>query len=220
MRENRFIRQKFLVRKSGGRPPEVGVQAGSPPSREFTCTSIRNPAGFCNFSPAFSTAQAIIRGKTGRPEKHLFRRRQSHRPRDADLAGEMPVVGDDEQRSPIPCNGAGKDAEAPEVEVVGRFVEDKQVGNRVRDHQAAQAEPHPLAAAQRVATLVPHGLGEQGPVEPHLQPVFGQAAGVMALRQFQHAPRGGRHAVFLVEPHMGERRAHDLPRGGLQLPRQ
>ena len=41
----------------------------------------------------------------------------------------------------------------------------QQVGNRVRDHQAAQAEPHPLAAAQRVATLVPHGLGEQGPVE-------------------------------------------------------
>lgn len=63
MRENRFIRQKFLVRKSGGRPPEVGVQAGSPPSREFTCTSIRNPAGFCNFSSAFSTVQAAIRDK-------------------------------------------------------------------------------------------------------------------------------------------------------------
>lgn len=132
MRENRFIRQKFLVRKSGGRPPEVGVQAGSPPSREFTCTSIRNPAGFCNFSPAFSTAQAIIRGKTGRPEKHLFRRRQSHRPRDADLAGEMPVVGDDEQRSPIPCNGAGKDTEAGGEKArkgkTGRAQQDREAG--------------------------------------------------------------------------------------------
>ena len=146
MRENRFIRQKFLVRKSGGRPPEVGVQAGSPPSREFTCTSIRNPAGFCNFSPVFSTAQAIIRGKAGRPEKHLFRRRQSHRPRDADLAGEMPVVGDDEQRPPIPCNGAGKDAEAPEVEVVGRFVEQQEVG--CFEQQAAERR-----LANRIAKL-------------------------------------------------------------------
>jgi len=34
-------------------------------------------------------------------------------------------------------------------------------------------------------------------------------------------PRGGpRQALFVVEPHMGKRRAHDLPRGGLQLPRQ
>ena len=156
-------------------------------------------------------------GKTGRPEKHLFRRRQSHRPRDADLAGEMPVVGDDEQRSPIPCNGAGKDAEAPEVEVVGRFVEDKQVGNRVRNHQAAQAEPHPLAAAQRVAPLVPHLLPKQRTVKPQFEFVVLQIAVIAALRQLQHALRGVHPAVLLIETDIGEVRPADAPGSGFQF---
>lgn len=103
----------------------------------------------CNFSSVFSTAQAIIRGKTGRPEKHLFRRRQSYRPRDADLAGEMPVVGDDEQRSPIPCNGAGKDTEAG-----GEKARKGKTGRAQRDREAGTDEteyPRGIFSDQRFA---------------------------------------------------------------------
>lgn len=88
-------------------------------------------------------------GKTGRPEKHLFRRRQSHRPRDADLAGEMPVAGDDGQRSPIPCNGAGKDTEAG-----GEKARKGKTGRAQRDREAGTDEteyPRGIFSDQRFA---------------------------------------------------------------------
>ena len=104
---------------------------------------------FCNFSSAFSTVQAAIRDKPADREGHLFRRRQNHCPRDAGLAGKMPVAGDDGQRSPIPCNGAGKDTEAG-----GEKARKGKTGRAQRDREAGTDEteyPRGIFSDQRFA---------------------------------------------------------------------
>lgn len=130
MRENCFIRQKFLVRQSRERLPEFEFRPATRLPGIYMYKYTKS-GRILQFFVRFFHGAGRNPGQTGRSGGHLFRRRQNLCPRDAGLAGKMPVAGDDGQRSPIPCNGAGKDAEAPEVEVVGRFVEDKQVGNRV-----------------------------------------------------------------------------------------
>ena len=56
----------FVKNFSSGSPGKdcPNLSSGRQPAFPgFTCTSIRNPAGFCNFSSAFSTVQAAIRDK-------------------------------------------------------------------------------------------------------------------------------------------------------------
>ena len=69
--------------------------------------------------------------------------------RDAGLAGKMPVAGDDGQRSPIPCNGAGKDAEAG-----GKKARKGKTGRAQRDREAGTDEteyPRGIFSDQRFA---------------------------------------------------------------------
>ena len=151
--------------------------------------------------------------------RFLFGRRrfQSDRPGNSDFTGEIVVVGDDQQSAAIIADRAGQDRKARKVEVVGRLVEDKEIGNVVGDHQAAEAEPHPFAAAQRIAPLVPHLLPKQRTVKPQFQFVVLQIAVIAALRQFQHALRGVHTAVLLIETDIREVSPADASGSGFQF---
>lgn len=107
MRENCFIRQKFLVRQSRERLPEFEFRPATRLPGIYMHKYTKS-GRILQFFARFFHGAGLNPGQTGRSGRHLFRRRQSHCPRDAGLAGKMPVVGDDEQRSPIPCNGAGR----------------------------------------------------------------------------------------------------------------
>ena len=98
-------------------------------------------------------------------------------------------MGDQQQGPPVVADRVGQDAEALQVEVVRRLVEDEEVGHLIFDHQAAETQPHPFAAAERVARLVPRRCRKQRPVEPRLQLVLLQMAAVARLRGFQHRRR-------------------------------
>lgn len=111
MRENCFIRQKFLVRQSRERLPEFEFRPATRLPGIYMYKYTKS-GRILQFFVRFFHGAGRNPGQTGRSGGHLFRRRQNLCPRDAGLAGKMPVAGDDGQRSPIPCNGAGKDTEA------------------------------------------------------------------------------------------------------------
>ena len=126
-------------------------------------------------------------------------------------------MGDQQHRAPVAADRVGQDAEALQVEVVRRLVEDEEVRHMVLDHQAAEAQPHPFAAAERVARLVPRLRGKQRPVEPHFQFVIFQMVAVARLRGFQHGRRSVEAAVFLIETDIRKSVPADFARRGLQF---
>ena len=134
MRENCFIRQKFLIRQSRERLPEFEFRPATRLPGIYMYTDTKSGRILHFFVRIFHGAGRNP-GQTGRSGGHLFRRRQNHCPRDAGLAGKMPVAGDDGQRSPIPCNGAGKDAEAG-----GEKARKGKTGRAQRDREAGTDE--------------------------------------------------------------------------------
>ena len=72
---------------------------------------------------------------------------------------EVPVVGDDDQGAFEVEQVFFQDVEGQDVQVVGRFVEDQQVG--LLDQDGEQVEPAAFAAGEAGDGVVPHIVGEE-----------------------------------------------------------
>ena len=92
MRENCFIRQKFLVRQSRERLPEFEFRPATRLPGIYMYKYTKS-GRILQFFARFFHGAGRNPGQTGRSGGHLFRRRQNHYPRDAGLAGKMPVAG-------------------------------------------------------------------------------------------------------------------------------
>ena len=176
----------------------------------------------CRFGVVKSRSLRSAAAACSRGLRPLLRRceGQLHGMRCADFADEAVVVRDDEQRAAVVAERVGQDREAADVEVVGRLVEHEQVGHMVGEHQAAEHEPHPFAAAQRAAGFVPRRVRKQGAVEADLDFVVGQMVGVVPFGHLQHRHGGVERTVLLVEVDTREGGACHPARGRGQLAQQ
>lgn len=94
---------------------------------------------------------------------------------------------------------------APEVDVIGRLVEQQQVGSRSAERLPEQQQFQLLTAAQGVARLRPLLLRETMVVEPGAQFAFGTMGRIAAHDELPDGPGTGKRRILLVEQQRAQR---------------
>ena len=104
-------------------------------------------------------------------------------------------------------DGGGDDLDAVYVQIIGGFIQDKEVRGVIADHQATESEPHFFTSTKLFARFVPTCHREEKAIQYDLYFVFRQGTYIEWFCLLKHRQLIADDGIFLIEIDVTERGA-------------